>query len=230
MISDLKSSGFEVFISIGGGAGPVLDCDTDNNSQFIDNFLNGILNITATYGFDGVDFDIEHRSGDMIKCAELVSTVMDELYANELKVSIAPQMPNLYPDGHTVGGGFNELAPLIAMENVTVLESVQAQMYNSWEQVETVSYAETYTKELNDGYNVTGDGQTFFVQVPHTQLVLGYPSSHRAAGTGYIDPTKLKSMYQTLKSQGLTIQGFMTWSIGWDQQNDWDFANTLGNL
>ena len=30
MVSDLKSSGFEVFVSIGGGDGPTLDCDTDD--------------------------------------------------------------------------------------------------------------------------------------------------------------------------------------------------------
>ena len=56
---------------------------------------------------------------------------MNELYANKLKISIAPQMPNLYPDSSQVSGGDNELAPLIAMENATVLQSVQAQMYNS---------------------------------------------------------------------------------------------------
>ena len=139
-------------------------------------------------------------------------------------------MTNVYPELNTVSAGFNELAPLIAMESPSVLESVQVQMYNTWGAVETVSYAEQYTKELNAGYNVTADGKIYFVEVPPSQLVLGYPASPKGAGSGYIAPSQLKSMYETLKSNGITISGFMTWSIGWDQQNNWDFANTLANL
>ena len=40
-------------------------------------------------------------------------------------------MTNVYPDSNTVSSGFNELAPLIAMESPQVLESVQVQMYNT---------------------------------------------------------------------------------------------------
>ena len=65
---------------------------------------------------------------------------------------------------------------------------------------------------------------------PPSQLLLGYPASGSGAGSGYIDPSQLKSMYQTLKSEGYTISGFMTWSIGWDEQNNWNFADTLGDL
>merc|ERR1712039_830977 len=157
--------------------------------------------MTKTYGFDGVDFDIEHRTGDYVQCAQLIATVMDALHANGLKVSMAPQMTNVYPELSTVSGGFNELAPLIAMTNSSVLEWVQVQMYNTWGAVETVSYSEQYTMELAQGYNISADGKTYFAQVPPSQLVLGYP-----------------------------ISGFMTWSIGWDEQNNYLFANTLDDL
>ena len=139
-------------------------------------------------------------------------------------------MTNVYPDYNEVSAGFNELAPLIAMENSTVLESVQVQMYNTWSAVETVSYAEQYTKQLDAGFNVTADSKTYYVEIPPSQLLLGYPASGSGAGSGYIDPSQLKSMYQTLKSEGYTISGFMTWSIGWDEQNNWNFAETLGDL
>ena len=155
---------------------------------------------------------------------------MNTLHQNNLQVTIAPQMTNVYPGLNTVSSGFNELAPLIAMETPQILESVQVQMYNTWGAVETTSYAETYTAQLDAGFNVTADGKYYFVQVPPSQLVLGYPASPKGAGSGYIPPSQLKTMYQTLKSQGYDVSGFMTWSIGWDQQNNWEFANTLGNL
>eukprot|EP01084_Bolivina_argentea_P010686 19928_1 len=142
MVSNLQSRGVLVFISIGGGAGATLQCSKNGDNSFMNNYINGILNIVSKYGFDGVDFDIEHRTGDFVQCAQLISTVMNTLYAKKLKVSIAPQMVNVYPELATVQPGFNELAPLIAMENSTVLEWVQVQMYNSWSTLETVSYAE----------------------------------------------------------------------------------------
>ena len=96
MVSNLQSDGVDVFISIGGGAGSTLDCDTDNNPTFLTNFIDGILNITTTYGFDGVDFDIEHRSGDYVQCANIIATVMNTLYANKLQITIAPQVLYLF--------------------------------------------------------------------------------------------------------------------------------------
>ena len=101
-------------------------------------------------------------------------------------------------------------------------------MYNTWSSVETTSYAETYTGELNDGYMCTGDNTNFWVQVSPNRILLGYPASPSGASSGYINPSQLKTMYQTLVSENLKIYGFMTWDIGWDQQNNWNFANTLG--
>ena len=96
MVSALQSKGVDVFISIGGGAGSTLECSTNNNPTFINNFIDGILNITAEYGFDGVDFDIEHRSGDYVVCAQIISQVMNKLNANKLQVTIAPQVCVLF--------------------------------------------------------------------------------------------------------------------------------------
>merc|ERR1719273_445581 len=59
MVSNLQSKGVLVFISIGGGAGSTLQCEENNNAEFINNFIDGLLEMTKTYGFDGVDFDIE---------------------------------------------------------------------------------------------------------------------------------------------------------------------------
>ncbi len=41
---------------------------------------------------DGFDFDVENRSGDMLKCAALVQGVVDALHAAGMVVTFAPQM------------------------------------------------------------------------------------------------------------------------------------------
>lgn len=81
-----------VFISVGGDTADPLQCDESSNTKFIDNFVNGVLDVTNKLGFDGVDFDIEHRSGDFVECAELVAKIIDRLYANNLMISMAPQV------------------------------------------------------------------------------------------------------------------------------------------
>lgn len=45
----------------------------------------------------------------------------------------------------------------------------------------------------------------------------------------YIDPVSVVSMVRALAANGTAISGLMTWSIGWDQQNKWDFADAVAN-
>ncbi len=47
---------------------------------------------------------------------------------------------------------------------------------------------------------------------------------------GYIDPEKLLGMWKALKGDGIEMAGFMTWSVGWDHQNQWEFAENLGEF
>ena len=139
------------------------------------------------------------------------------------------EMSNLDPALSLVSSGCNEVAPLVSMANSDkVLDYIQPQMYNNWAQVETTSYAQIYVNQLANGYSVTADSNTYNVIVPNEQILLGYPASTKGASQGYIDPADLCAMYQNMTKYGTNIAGFMTWSIGWDQQNNWDFANTIG--
>ena len=100
-------------------------------------------------------------------------------------------------------------------------------MYNSWAQVENIEYAESYTIKVMDGFTVQSDGVIFPVKIPGDKLVLGYPASPRGAASGFIDPTDVVSMVLRLRGQGRDIAGLMTWSIGWDFQSGWLFANVV---
>ena len=91
---------------------------------------SGLVSYIQKYGFDGVDFDIEHRTGDYVACAHTVTDVIRALRSKvpSLKITMAPQMTNLYPDYASVSAGFNELAPLV---NMSSFDWLQPQMYNT---------------------------------------------------------------------------------------------------
>ena len=78
--------------------------------------------------------------------------------------------------------------------------------YNTWAAVETVAYAQEYTAKMIAGFSLKDGSDTFHVQVPASKLLLGYPSTPKGAGTGYIVPGKIASMVTNLTSNGLGKQ------------------------
>lgn len=137
-------------------------------------------------------------------------------------------MTNVDPEVNMISAGFNELVPVVSAEgSLAALDFVQPQMYNTWAAVETTAYAQRYAHELAGGFNLTSAGTTFHVQIPATKLRLGYPSTPKGAGSGYIQPGEVVAMVANLSQHGMPIAGLMTWSIGWDQQADWPFAKAM---
>jgi hypothetical protein len=76
------------------------------------------------------------RSGDLVKCGELLSSVISGIVAEEPAafISFAPQMTDVYPALNTISAGFNAQVPPINMSFASI-GLVQAQMYNTWAQV-----------------------------------------------------------------------------------------------
>ena len=211
-------------LSVGGGDGAVLACNSD--SGFAAKLASGLVSYITKYGFDGVDFDIEHRTGDYVACARTIAAVVDALRiaVPGLAVTMAPQMTNVYPDYPSVSAGFNELAPLV---NMTSFDWLQPQMYNTWSGVETVAYAKKYVSQLVAGFDVTAGAESFHVAVEPARIVLGYPASARGAGTGFLDPKLVVAMVRDLRRASVPVKGLMTWSIGWDRQNGYAFSNAV---
>ena len=80
-----------------------------------------------------MDFDVENRSGDMIKCAALVQGVVDGVRGAGLQVSFAPQMarlacgPRSPPPPHT-----RFLHPSAALSFKHVACVIQTDVYPGW--------------------------------------------------------------------------------------------------
>jgi hypothetical protein len=53
-----------------------------------------VLPYSTRYGFDGIDWDIEHRTGDMVACGKVINTVIADLKLRmpTMQMSIAPQV------------------------------------------------------------------------------------------------------------------------------------------
>eukprot|EP01059_Diplonema_ambulator_P030779 TRINITY_DN5402_c0_g1_i1.p1 TRINITY_DN5402_c0_g1~~TRINITY_DN5402_c0_g1_i1.p1 ORF type:complete len:323 (+),score=47.42 TRINITY_DN5402_c0_g1_i1:50-970(+) len=222
MVTALQSEGRMVLVSIGGGAGGIIT--GTEPAGFAENMASGLLQYCDQYGFDGVDFDIEHRSGDLMKCADVINSVLKLLKQKKptIKISFAPQMVNLDPSVAIISPGFNELAPVIG-PSLGLIDWIQPQMYNSWSQVETLDYAKNYTAMLLQGYAIPSANVTV-PPIPPQKLALGYPASPSGAGSGYLPPCDVAAMVRDMHPP---ILGLMTWDIGWDQKSGWKFADCV---
>jgi len=228
MVTNLKAQGRTVAMSVGGAASPALT--GTESPAFVANLVQGLVNLIDTFGLDGMDFDIEIRTGDAVDCAELTANIIKGLKRTRSStlITLTPQMVDLYPPISAISLGFNAQAPVV---NLTLqwLSSVQIQMYNTWAQVETIQYAEQYVPQLVAGYDVYGDGKTFHVTLPAAKIVLGYPASTSGAGSGFLNPEQVVQLAPYFAAQGMTIGGFMTWCIGWDNLAGWQFANAVAS-
>ena len=230
-VAQLQSAGRTVMLSVGGGDGAVLSCASPMPA-FAAELSSSLLEMVKQYGFDGIDWDVEHRSGDFAQCGVILTTTMEMLRAAmpSIKLSIAPQMTNIDPDVAAISAGFNELAPVISGRGLELLDFVQPQMYNTWGAVENTAYAQAYVAKLVAGFTTAGAaGASYATKVPPAKLLLGYPSTPKGAATGFIAATAVAAMIANMSSHGLSIGGVMVWSIGWDAQAGYPFATAMAS-
>jgi len=204
----------------------VLPCSGGNS--FVNNMVKGLLAAVDEFGFQGIDFDIEHRSGDYIACGAMMASALEQLKAERpgLMLTMAPQMGNVDPFFSKIEAGTNELVPVIS-KAMNCMDWIQPQMYNTWAAVETTSYAKDYVGALIRGFQID---QEYSVKLAASQIILGYPSSRSGASSGYIDPSEIVSLVSQLRAEGYNIRGLMTWSIGWDQEQGYAFAKAIKSL
>lgn len=223
-VSALKAQGRRVLVSMGGQDGAIW---TDSPpAGFVQTLSTGIVSTLNALNLSGVDFDIENRSGDMVKCGAVLSAVIAAVTSARrgTLVSLAPSMVDLYPALNSISPGFNAQLPPIN-QSLSLIHMIQIQMYNTWAGVETIAYAQQYVAAVMAGFNATAsDGQTFSLAIPPAKLALGYPASTSGASSGFLDPTAVVAMVCGFPAAARTL---MTWDIGWDQQANWQFSNAV---
>src|SRR5579883_2941268 len=221
-IKTLHSQGKKVIISVGGANGTI----TVNDATSAANFANSVYSLIQTYGFDGVDIDLENGLNPTYMTSALQQ--LSSKVGPGLIITLAPQTVDM----QSTSGDYFQLA--LNIKNILTI--VNMQYYNSGSMIGC------------DG-NVYSEGtENFLVALACIQLQgglrpdqigLGLPATTSAAGGGYVSPSVVNAALDCLETGNNCgsfrpsttypgIRGAMDWSINWDASNGYNFANTIG--
>ncbi|MFF4184740.1 chitinase [Streptomyces sp. NPDC001691] len=221
-IAAKHAAGKSVIISIGGQNGTISVSD----STSANNFATSVYSLMQTYGFDGVDIDLENGLNSTYMTQALKS--LSAKAGSKLVITMAPQTIDMQSPS-------NEYFKT-ALNIKDILTVVNMQYYNSG--------------SMNgcDG-NVYSQGTVDFLTalaciqlqggLDPSQVGLGLPASTSGAGSGYVSPSVVNAALDCL-TQGTncgsfkpsrtypTLRGAMTWSTNWDAKSGNAWSSAVG--
>ena len=221
-IATLHSRGKKVIISVGGQNGTISVSDSGSAT----NFANSVYSLMQTYGFDGVDIDLENGI-NATYMGQALHSLRTRAGAN-LIVTLAPQTIDMQSTGSSYFA--------LALNIKDILTIVNTQYYNSGSMLgcdQNQAYSQGNENFLTALACIQLQGG-----LRPDQVGLGLPASTSAAGSGYVAPSVVNSALDCLSGGASCgsfkppatwpgIRGAMTWSINWDVSNGNGFANTV---
>ena len=221
-IAAKHAAGKKVVISVGGQNGTI----SVANSTAATNFANSAYALMQTYGFDGVDIDLENGLNSTYMAQALHSLAAKA--GSGFVLTMAPQTIDM------LSASSDYLATAVAVKDILTI--VNTQYYNSG--------------SMNgcDGGVYSEGGVDFITSMVCTaiqaglspsQVGIGVPASSSAAGSGYVAPSVVENALNCL-AKGTncgtfhpttlwpSIGGVMTWSTAWDASNGNQFALNEG--
>jgi len=198
-----------------------------SDSTSANNFASSVVGLMNTYGFAGVDIDLENGINATYMGQALRSIKSQKSGAI---ITMAPQTIDMQP-GQSSGNGYFRLALNIK----DILTVVNMQYYNSGSMLGC------------DGQVYSQGGVNFLTALACVQLQaglapsqvgLGVPASPSGAGSGYVSPTIVNNAMRCLESRTSCgtfvppqawpgIRGAMTWSINWDAVQSYSWVNGI---
>ncbi|MGX5184161.1 chitinase [Streptomyces avermitilis] len=217
-----QTAGKKVVISIGGQNGTV----SVNDSASAANFANSVYSLMQTYGFDGVDIDLENGLN-----ATYMSQALRSLSAkagSSLVITMAPQTIDMQS---TSNGYFQT-----ALNIKDILTVVNMQYYNSGSMLGCDG--KVYSQGSVDFLTALACIQLEGGLAP-SQVGLGLPASTSGAGSGYVSPTVVNNALDCLTKATNCgsfkpsktypdLRGAMTWSTNWDASAGNAWSNGVG--
>ena len=220
-IATLHGQGRKVVLSVGGQNGAISLPDATAAA----NFANSAYALMQSYGFDGVDIDLENAP-NLANMTSALRQIASKAGTN-LVLTMAPETIYVQP-----GGSYLALIDQVK-DLITV---VNTQYYNSGSMIGrdgnvyssgTVNFQTALADILLDGH------------LRADQVGLGLPASPSGAGSGYVTPSVVNNALDCLATatncgsykpaaKYPTIRGAMTWSINWDASNGYQWVNTVG--
>lgn len=217
-----QAAGKKVIISVGGERGTV----SVNDATSATNFANSVYALMQTYGFDGVDIDLENGLD-----ATYMTQALRALSAKagpSLVLTMAPQTIDMQS---TSNAYFRT-----ALNVKDILTVVNMQYYNSGSMLgcDGKVYAQGSVDFLTALACIQLEGG-----LSPSQVGLGVPASPRGAGSGYVAPSVVNSALDCLtRGTGCgsfrpsrtypDLRGAMTWSTNWDAAAGNAWSNAVG--
>ncbi|WP_214326099.1 chitinase [Nonomuraea sediminis] len=221
-VAALHQRGKKVILSVGGEKGNI----QVSSSAAATAFADSLYALMQSYGFDGVDIDLENGLNATAMAQALRS--LRAKAGSGLIITMAPQTIDM----QSTGTEYFKLALNIK----DILTVVHTQYYNSGAML-GCDQAQAY-----------GQGTVNFmtalacIQLENglrpDQVALGLPAGPGAAGGGVVSPALVNQALDCLAQRTgcgsfvpprtyPDIRGAMTWSINWDASNGWNFSKTV---
>ncbi|GLT18388.1 hypothetical protein GCM10007938_21670 [Vibrio zhanjiangensis] len=216
-IAQLNAQGRSVQIALGGADAHIELRKGDEQA-----LANEIIRLVDTYGFDGLDIDLEQAAITAADNATVIPTaliIVKEHYRSQgqnFMITMAPEFPYLRS-----GGAYTPY--LSALDGY--YDFINPQFYNQGGDGVWVDEINTWVPQNYEDQDVfiyyiadsIVNGTRGYTQIPHEKLVFGVPANPDAAASGFVtDPNDMYKSLDSLKDQGQPLRGIMTWSINWD--------------
>ncbi len=255
-VQTLQSQGKKVLISI-GGANASIDLTTTTNTNA---FVNSMTTIINTYGFDGIDIDIENGNSILITGGtisaptntaqiNLISAIKQIMvnyratHTQKLLLTMAPETAYVQGGQSSFGNIWGGYLPIIngLRDSIDVL---QVQLYNSGSMYGidrnvytqgTVDFIIAMTEAVIQGFNTSGG---MFAGLPASKVAVGLPACASAAGGGFVDTANVKSAINYLRGTGPRPGSYILNQIGgyptlrgmMTWSVNWDAVNTCATI
>ncbi|MFF1299155.1 MULTISPECIES: chitinase [unclassified Streptomyces] len=221
-IAAKKAAGKKVIVSVGGERGTV----AVNDSASAANFANSVYSLMQTYGFDGVDIDLENGLNATYMTQALRS--LSAKAGSSLIITMAPQTIDMQSTSNSY---FQT-----ALNIKDILTVVNMQYYNSGSMLGCDG--KVYSQGSVDFLTALACIQLEGGLSP-SQVGLGLPASTSGAGSGYVSPSVVNNALDCLtKGTGCgsfkpsktypDLRGAMTWSTNWDASAGNAWSNAVG--
>ncbi|MEV5430065.1 glycoside hydrolase family 18 protein [Streptomyces sp. NPDC052701] len=217
-----QAAGKKVIISVGGERGTV----AVNDAASAANFADSVHALMRTYGFDGVDIDLENGLN-----ATYMTQALRALSAKAGPSMILTMAPQTIDMQSTSNSYFQT-----ALNVKDILTVVNMQYYNSGSMLGCDG--KVYSQGSVDFLTALACIQLENGLAP-SQVGLGLPASTRAAGGGYVSPSVVNNALDCL-TKGTNcgtfkpsrtypgLRGAMTWSTNWDATAGNAWSNAVG--
>jgi chitinase len=221
-VQALHARGKKVILSVGGEAGRVQVAGATAATKFADTMYA----LMQSYGFDGVDIDLENGLNATYMAQALRS--LRSKAGSGLIITMAPQTIDM----QSTGMEYFKLA--LAIKDI--LTVVHTQFYNSGSML-GCDQAQAYSQGTVNFMTALACIQLENGLRPD-QVALGLPAGPGAAGGGVVSPALVNQALDCLATRTNCgtftppraypdIRGAMTWSINWDASNNWSFSKTV---